>query len=264
MANDSPPALPAKPATLKEECGELGRALLTALVIALIIRSLLVEPYSIPSGSMYPTLEVGDHVFVSKPAYGWSRFSFPFGLMPFEGRVWPAAPRRGDIIVFKRTPDRFGTPYIKRIVALPGEEVQMRAGRLYINGRQVERARVGAVAFRPDGAAEKVIVTEYIETLPGGARHRIFEASDDGPLDTTGVYTVPPGHYFVMGDNRDHSQDSRVPGVVGPVPFDQIVGRADRIFFSVDGSVLRFWQWPWTLRWGRFFKGLTPERLQQD
>lgn len=245
--------------TLKQEAFDFGKILLIALVVAGIFRSLFLEPFSIPSGSMYPTLEVGDHLFVSKPTYGYGRFSFPFGLVPFEGRIAPRLPKRGDIVVFKRSPDLFGYPYIKRIIGLPGDRIQMRGGRLYINRQQIKREFVAKKKYHADDGTISV-VDEYTEILPGNVRHQIYEESDDGALDNTPVYEVPEGNYFLMGDNRDHSQDSRVSSAVGYVKYGNIIGRADIIFFSVKGSVFKVWELPWSIRWDRFFKSLAPER----
>ncbi|MCB1721872.1 MAG: signal peptidase I, partial [Alphaproteobacteria bacterium] len=174
-----------------------------AVFLALVIRTFLFEPFNIPSGSMKPTLLVGDYLFVSKPAYGYSRYSFPFGLAPLEGRVWNKEPQRGDVIVFK-LPSNPRVDYIKRLVGLPGETVQVRNGRLYINGELIPREAIGIKEGTPP-EDEGTPMYHYIETLPGGATHDIFEESDSGPLDNTQVYTVPEGHYFMMGDNRDNS-----------------------------------------------------------
>jgi len=250
----------APPLNAKEELGEFFKTALIAVILALLIRTFLFEPFNIPSGSMRPTLEVGDYLFVYKPSYGYSRYSFPFGLAPLEGRVWPETPQRGDIAVFKLPSDP-GIDYIKRIVALPGETVQVRSGRLYINGEIVPREPVGLRKVE-DAYGRETTMTEYIETLPGGVIHRIYEETDFEPLDNTDLFVVPEDHYFFMGDNRDNSQDSRVPELVGYVPFENLVGRADFLFFSVNGEagLLEPWAWPWGIRYERIFKTLEPIR----
>ncbi len=247
----------------KGEISEFVKTALLAIAIALFIRSVFFEPFNIPSGSMKPTLLVGDYLFVNKPAYGYSRYSFPFGIAPIERRIWSKEPKRGDVIVFA-LPSNTGIDFIKRIVALPGETVQVVRGRLYINGQMIEREFVGDVEVtNDDGSVQNT--KEYIETLPGGALHHIYEDSDRGPLDNTDIYTVPNNHYFVMGDNRDNSQDSRVASAVGPVPFENIVGRADFLFFSTNGHarLLEIWKWPWTIRYERLFMDIDPERMDE-
>ena len=248
------------PLTAKEELSEFFKTALIAVVLALLIRTFLYEPFNIPSGSMKPTLLVGDYLFVHKPAYGYSRFSFPLGLAPIEGRVKAKLPLRGDIAVFK-LPTNTNIDYIKRIVGLPGETVQMRKGRLYINGDLVEREPLGLRKI-PEKNGRETVMMEYLETLPGGVIHRILEESDDRILDDTDIYRVPEGHYFMMGDNRDNSQDSRVSSAVGFVPFENIVGRADFIFFSTNGKagLLEVWKWPWSIRYKRIFGDLSPIR----
>lgn len=242
------------------ELGELAKTALAAVVIALIIRALLFEPFNIPSSSMYPTLMIGDFLFVNKPAYGYSRFSFPFGVAPIEGRIRAREPQRGDVVVFKRPTDT-RVDFIKRVVGLPGETVQVRAGRLYINGLVVPREYIGEKTIEEENGRTQVM-TEYIETLPGGAVHHIYEESDREILDNTEEFKVPEGHYFMMGDNRDNSQDSRVMGVVGYVPFENLVGRADFLFFSTNGSAGMFeiWKWPWAIRYDRLFMDIDPVR----
>jgi signal peptidase I len=242
------------PMTAREDWQEFLKTAAIAVLLALAIRTFLFEPFNIPSGSMKPTLQIGDYLFVSKPAYGYSRYSFPLGIPPIEGRIMEKPPRRGDVIVFK-LPSNPRIDYIKRIVALPGETVRIVDGRLYINGERVPRDAVGMRRVEEEGGYHTNMV-EYLEYLPGDAVHRIYEESDSGPLDNTPLYTVPDGHYFVMGDNRDNSQDSRVLQGVGFVPLQNIVGRADRVFFSTNGTagLLEFWKWPWTVRYDRLFR----------
>lgn len=247
------------PLTAVQEMGEFTKTALIAIFLALIIRTFLYEPFNIPSGSMLPTLEIGDYLFVYKPEYGYSRHSFPFSLAPIEGRVWEDPPARGDVVVFK-LPTNTSIDYIKRLVGLPGERIQVKAGRLYINGEMIPREFVAKhnAVDKMGGGAE---MTEYIETLPGGITHRIYEETDDRPLDDTDEFIVPEGHYFFMGDNRDNSQDSRVSSMVGFVPFENLVGRADFVFFSTNGyaGLLEVWKWPWTIRYDRFFEGIGPD-----
>ena len=257
---DQPSQNEQKPETFRgNEFMELLKTGFWAILIAVIIRSFLFEPFNIPSGSMKPTLQVGDYLFVSKYAYGYSRYSFPYGIVPMEGRTSDTPPDRGDIVVFK-LPSNTSTDYIKRIVGLPGDVVQMKRGRLYINGKMVKRDKVGTIEVR-DHIGQPRKMTEYIETLPGGVQHRIIEDSDNGPLDNTEKFTVPESHYFVMGDNRDNSQDSRVSMMVGMVPFENTVGRAERIFFSTNGhaSLLEFWKWPKTIRYERLLKDINSD-----
>jgi signal peptidase I len=195
---------------------------------------------------MVPSLLVGDYLFVSKYAYGYSRFSLPFGPPLFDGRVMSSKPERGDVAVFKLPSDN-STDYIKRVIGLPGDRIQVRQGILHINGQAVQREKLREVRV---GDAE---VTIYRETLPNGVSHLIRERSDSYPYDNTPVYVVPRGHYFMMGDNRDSSQDSRALNQVGYVPFDNLVGRAEIVFFSHDGSasLWALWEWPGAIRYNR-------------
>jgi signal peptidase I len=252
------------PLSAREEFSEFFKTAMVAVVLALLIRTFFLEPFNIPSGSMKPTLLVGDYLFVSKPAYGYSRYSFPFGLAPLQGRVWDQEPQRGDVIVFK-LPTNTTIDYIKRVVGLPGDTVQVRGGRLFINGEIVQREFVDIKSVESEDG-RKVATSQYIETLPGGAMHRIYEESDSAPLDDTPLYTVPEGHFFVMGDNRDNSQDSRVAQMVGFVPYENIVGRADFLFFSTDGSAKLFevWKWPFAVRYARLFDDIDPVRPAQS
>lgn len=246
------------PLNAQEEWGEFFKTAIWAVLLALVIRTFLYEPFNIPSGSMLPTLEIGDYLFVYKPSYGYSRYSFPFGLAPIEGRVMAKPPERGDIIVFK-LPTNTGIDYIKRIVGLPGDRVQVIDGRLYINGDLVPREPVGLRKISERGMSATMMT--YIETLPGGVMHEIYEESDDRPLDNTPEYLVPDGHYFCMGDNRDNSQDSRVQTLVGFVPLENIVGRADFIFFSFDSNLAHMgkpWSWFSAIRYDRIFSRLGP------
>jgi signal peptidase I len=230
--------------------GETIRTLLYAIGIALVIRTLAFEPFSVPSESMLPTLLVGDYFFISKWPYGYSRYSLPFGPPVFEGRVLGKQPQRGDVIVFQRG-GRDGADYVKRLIGLPGDRVQMRNGALWINDEEVKRERVDVATL----SAEEQRVARghmvYRETMPNGATYLTLDRGDLAQ-DNTPVYLVPDGQYFMMGDNRDNSHDSRFPDF-GMVPFEGLEGRAGLIFFSVDGSaaVWQFWKWPWAIRFGR-------------
>lgn len=245
----------------QEEKSEFFKTAIIAVLLALAIRTFLFEPFSIPSGSMKPTLQIGDYLFVNKYVYGYSKHSFPFSLAPFEGREFGKMPERGDIVVFK-LPTNTGIDYIKRIVGLPGDRIQMRNGRLHINGAIVEREPVGLRSVA-EGRGKPIQMMEYLETLPGGTIHQILETTDRGDLDNTDEYVVPAGHVFTMGDNRDNSQDSRVASLVGYVPIENIVGRAEFLFFSIDtgkASWIKPWTWPGAIRWERLFDGLAPVR----
>ncbi|MBK8175682.1 MAG: signal peptidase I [Rhodospirillales bacterium] len=231
---------------------ELVKTVVYAVVIAVVVRTFLFEPFSIPSGSMIPTLLVGDYLFVSKYSYGYSRYSLPFGMPLFSGRLLADQPERGDVVVFKLPTDNT-TDYIKRVIGLPGDRIQLKNGLLYINDEPVKREPAGQFIAH-SGLALAQTYHRYIETLPNGRQHPIIEISDSGPFDNTGVYTVPEGSYFMMGDNRDSSRDSRFLSEVGYVPFENLIGRARVIFFSVDGEALAFWDWYKTVRFDRLFQ----------
>ncbi len=205
---------------------------------------------------MVPTLLVGDYLFVSKFSYGYSRYSMPLGLPLFSGRVFFNEPQRGDVVVFKLPRDP-SIDFIKRIVGLPGDKLQMKDGVLNINGQPVKRDRIGTYFYSENDVTSTY--TEYVETLPNGYQHDIIQISDEGPLDNTGVFSVPPGSYFMMGDNRDNSADSRDPDSgVGFVPAENLVGRAQFLFFSTDGYARwwEIWRWPFTIRYSRLFQGI--------
>ncbi len=225
-----------------------------ALLIALVIRSFLFQPFNIPSGSMKNTLLEGDYLFVSKFSYGYSHHSLPFSPPLFDGRVFGSAPERGDIAVFKLPRDG-RTDYIKRVIGLPGDQIQMRAGVLHINGIPVRRTQIDDFVER-DPYGNIRYIPRYREILPNGASYDILDERPDSLHDNTRVYTVPAGHYFMMGDNRDNSSDSRELGSVGFVPFENLVGRAEILFYSTTGEA-RFWEvwkWPSATRWSRLFR----------
>ncbi len=226
------------------------KTIVYAGLIAIGIRTVAFEPFNIPSGSMIPTLLVGDYLFVSKYSYGYSRYSLPFSPDLFSGRILGAMPQRGDVAVFKYPRDT-SQDYIKRIVGLPGDHIQMKGGLLFINGQQLDRRVAGEFTADDDGT--RMQLRRYIETLPGGRQHPILKASDDQPLDNTPDYLVPPDHVFAMGDNRDNSADSRVMNGVGFIPVENLVGRAEIIFFSVDATSpwWEVWEWPFEIRWNR-------------
>jgi signal peptidase I len=235
--------------------GESVKTILYAGLIAIGIRTIAFEPFNIPSGSMIPTLLVGDYLFVSKFSYGYSRYSMPFGPNLFSGRIFGRLPQRGDVAVFKLPRDP-SQDYIKRIIGLPGDRISVRGGILHINGEPVRREALGPFVVEGDGP--RMTVRLYREILPGGRMHDIIEYSDNQPNDNTQEYVVPPGHVFAMGDNRDNSQDSRFLDAVGFIPIENLVGRAEFIFFSVDGSASwwEVWQWPFAIRWSRLFSSV--------
>lgn len=262
-----------------------------AVLIALVVRTFAFQPFNIPSESMLPTLLVGDYLFVSKYSYGYSRYSFPdpcwllrqvgirtscfdggdggrtagvtstaraaaVGAEPASRRVFADPPERGDVAVFKLPRDP-SVDYIKRIIGLPGDRIQMRNGVLYINGEPVKRERVADYLYR-DNPGNIYRIPRYRETLPNGVSFETLDLDPRGPHDNTRVYNVPPGFYFVMGDNRDNSLDSRVESGVGLVPEANLVGRAEVLFFSTDGSaaIWEFWKWPAATRFSRLFEAI--------
>jgi len=242
------------------------KTLFYALLLAGLFRTLLFQPFWIPSGSMKDTLLIGDFMFVNKLAYGYSRHSCPWSLCPFPGRILGSEPERGDVVVFKHPVSN--RDFVKRLVGLPGERIQMKDGVLLINGE--------AAPQQPDGQFEEILgiddrrggnlrctevdgksclKTRLRETLPNGVEHSILDI-DMYPVDNTPVFTIPEGEYFFLGDNRDNSSDSRyskLRGGVGTVPFENLVGRADRVMFSSAGRSLFFF---WTWRKDRFFKAI--------
>jgi signal peptidase I len=229
-----------------------------ALAIAMFVRVFFYQPFNIPSGSMKETLLIGDYLFVSKLSYGYSKYSFPFSPNLFSGRIFESEPQRGDVAVFKLPRDN-STDYIKRVIGLPGDEIQMRNGQLFINGEAVPKEPAGQFVTREEGDRPRAIPV-FEETLPNGVKYKVLDSDPDGPFDNTAVYKVPEGHYFMMGDNRDNSTDSRVKSAVGFVPLENFIGRAEIIFFSAavdEPDALRWWApwtWPFDIRWNRFFQ----------
>jgi len=246
---------------------ETVKVIIQALLIAFVVRTFLYQPFNIPSPSMYPTLKVGDYLFVSKLSYGYGKYSFNFSLgmfgkelvsccpIDFPGRVVLAdTPKRGDVAVFK-LPTNTDIDYIKRVIGLPGDRIQVRDGVLFINGTAVPKEPIGTYENANQevgtGPAE---VPMFRETLPNGVEYTVLDATPNGGADNTIEYVVPEGHYFMMGDNRDNSQDSRFLNQVGYVPIENFVGRAEIIFFSIspDASLREVWRWPFVIRWNRF------------
>jgi signal peptidase I len=249
MAKDA-----AKPVKKKNELVETIVVIIEALAIALVFRTFLYQPFSIPTASMQSTLMIGDYFIANKWAYGFGKFSFPLPL-PFNGRFLEfGQPQRGDVVVFHNISDE---DYIKRLIGMPGDRIQVKEGRLYINGTMVERELVGEGTDIND-RLQPMSVNIYRETLPGGVVHTIQEHSDNEDLDNTEEYVVPAGHYFMMGDNRDRSADSRVLSQVGYVSKDQIVGKAEARFFSITNNIppWQLWEWPANVRWDRMFQSV--------
>jgi len=249
---------------------ETAKVIIHALILAMVVRILFFQPFNIPSGSMKATLLIGDYLFVSKYSYGYSTYSFPHGIdisplgyrinipiLPklFSGRIFGAEPKRGDVVVFKWPRDN-ETDYIKRVIGLPGDEVQMQNGVLFINGKEVPKVRIADWVTPEEGR-----IAQFEETLPNGVKYKVLDLEPNSTWDTTVPYKVPAGHYFMMGDNRDNSNDSRnqnpLTGGVGFVPYENLVGKAQMIFFSANYSAddtyvwLKPWKWPFHTRWSR-------------
>lgn len=231
------------------------RVLIEAIAIAAIVRSLFFQPFLIPSGSMKPTLLVGDYMLVSKYSYGYSKYSLPFGkyltFLP-EGRVFKSTPKRGDVVVFKLPSDQ-STDYVKRVIGLPGDNIQVIDNVLYVNGKAVTEKLLSVET--PSEAEEYGRVSRIMETLPNGVAHIIYKENGSGYWRNTGIYHVPDGMYFMMGDNRNNSSDSRDPMGVGYVPYDNIIGKAQFVFFSSNRSI-PLWdvpEWIHKFRFKRFF-----------
>ena len=246
---------PQKPGAMSEFV-EIIKTVVYALLIALFLRVIFFQPYTIPSASMEPNLYEGDYIIVSKYTYGYSRFSMPLSPALFSGRVLEQPAHRGDIVVFKLPHDHH-FDYIKRVIGVPGDRIQMRDGLLYLNGQPVKREKVGV--FNEDaGNGFMHEVTRYRETLPGGKTYLTNDFAPDGELDNTKVFVVPEHHYFMMGDNRDNSLDSRVPGEAGGVdyvPAENLEGKAQIILvsWSKGASILKPWTWVMNLQPHRFF-----------
>lgn len=232
------------------ETAEVIKTVLYALAIALVLRIVLFQPFTIPSASMVPNLLVGDYVIVSKSAYGWSRHAIPFSPPLFEGRIFAREPARGDVIVFKLPRDG-RTDYVKRLIGLPGDRIDVRGGVLYINARMVPRQPISP---GPGGVAR------FRETLPNGVAYIVHDFGPDGDFDDVGGYIVPEDHYFFMGDNRDNSQDSRAPEAVGVgyVPAVNLEGKALWVLLSWDegASLFKPWTWVTKARAGRSFRAV--------
>jgi len=236
------------------------KTLLYAGLIAILVRTIAFEPFNIPSGSMIPTLLIGDYVFVSKYSYGYSKFSAPFSLPLFSGRIFGSVPKRGDVAVFRETRDT-SIDYVKRVIGLPGDKIQVKDGLLYVNGTLAARDTVGDY-LSDNESGSRIMAKEYIEHLPGGPEHHILKFTDSSNFDpasdvdpnNTPEYVVPADHLFMMGDNRDNSLDSRFMATgLGFVPMENLVGRAQFVFFSIDGQEpwWEFWYWPFEIRWTR-------------
>ncbi len=227
------------------------RGLAWAFFIAMIIRTFFYQPFNIPSGSMIPTLLVCDYIFVNKFCYGYSRHSLPFGLKLFSGRIFPSEPKRGDVVVFFN-PKHDNLDYIKRLIGMPGDRIQIINGVLNINGTPVKLERIEDYHMI-DKEGNLKVIPQYLETLPNGVQHTILKILPfgKGRLDNTEEFVVPEKHYFMMGNNRDNSSDSRVMETVGYVPFENVIGRAEILFFSTEAKWYEPWNWPFGIRYQR-------------
>ena len=226
---------------------------LAVLILTFSATTAIAQPFYVPSGSMQPTLAIGDALIGNKFVYGFSRYSPPLSFGPHsQTRLMGESPARGDVVVF-RLPRDPSVTYVKRVIGLPGDRIKMVDGLLYINGAPIKRERFSDFIDDGNGGAERV--RRWRETLPNGVGFETLDLQDNGFLDNTQEYVVPPGHYFMMGDNRDNSTDSRVLAAVGYVPFENLIGKAQIIFFSIgDGEpAWHIWSWPWSVRWSMLF-----------
>jgi|SRR5438270_6043786 len=265
----------------RDSGGSLLRFVLAVAIVAWVFRSLIIAPFNIPSGSMLPALYIGDYIAVAKWPYGYSRYSFPFGFPHLDGRILANLPKRGDVVVFRHPTE--DADLIKRVIGLPGDTVELRGGRLVLNGRMVQRqplppANIAVSVNSPCTAVPPgtpmvaqargkpfCVYRAFLETLPGGPSYTTIDQVDDGPVDNFAPVRVPAKHLFLMGDNRDDSLDSRYPvfqGGIGMVPTDNLIGRAELTFWSTDGSVsyLKPWTWFSALRSDRVGNGYTRDR----
>ena len=251
--------------TLAHAVVEYVRTILTVVIVVVFVRTFLFESFVIPSGSMIPTLQVGDYIWVSKYSYGYSRFSLPFSPDLFSGRVWAGQPHRGDVAVFRFTKDT-SIDYIKRVIGLPGDRIQVTGGQLFLNGVRVPCTQPHPYVAQDETRMpmEGEACTEQLPLRDGKGfiSHAILKLTNEGQQNDTPEYVVPPGYFFAMGDNRDDSADSRFmgdgPKDLGFVPMENLVGKAQRIFFSVEAShpIWQVWYWPSEIRWARLLKGV--------
>ncbi len=228
------------------------KSILIAIFIALLIRSFIFEPFNIPSGSMKPNLLVGDFIFVSKYSYGFSKHSLPFSIPLIPGKIFSNKPERGDVVVFK-TPENNRTDYIKRVIGLPGDKIEIKNGIIFINGSEILRKKLNDFIDTDNKTSNKRVrmYNEYFFNR----EINILDITDNGIVDNTQLFNVPESHFFVMGDNRDNSQDSRFISTVGFIPYENLVGKAQFIFFSLENArFLQIWKWPNSIRYERIFQ----------
>ena len=228
------------------------KSIIIAIFVALLIRSFIFEPCNIPSGSMKPNLLVGDFIFVSKYSYGFSKHSLPFSIPLIPGKIFSNTPERGDIVVFK-TPENNSTDYIKRVIGLPGDNIEIKNGIIFINGTEILRKKLNDFIDTDNKTSNKRVrmYNEYFFNK----EINILDITDNGIVDNTQLFNVPENHFFVMGDNRDNSQDSRFISTVGFIPYENLVGKAQFIFFSLENArFLQIWKWPNSIRYERIFQ----------
>ncbi len=228
------------------------KSIFVAIFIALLIRSFIFEPFNIPSGSMKPNLLVGDFIFVSKYSYGFSKHSLPFSIPIIPGKIFSNTPERGDVVVFK-TPENNRTDYIKRVIGLPGDKIEIINGIIFINGSEILRKKINDFIDTDNKTSNKRVrmYNEYFFNK----EINILDITDNGIADNTQLFNVPENHFFVMGDNRDNSQDSRFISTVGFIPYENLVGKAQFIFFSLENArFLQIWKWPNSIRYERIFQ----------